>query len=101
MWSSIESIYVSYDSNAGKLHFNDGSFWVMGSVSAGTEWDSGTMYPTLMEDSNGNQVIIAYNAGVGVTWSNSSSRINTIEDVRGNGSADYSFTYNSAMPFRT
>ncbi|MGA2882186.1 MAG: hypothetical protein ABSG13_24810 [Bryobacteraceae bacterium] len=102
VWSSLESVYVSYDSNAGKLHFNDGSFWVMGSTSAGTEWDSGTMYPTLMEDSNGNEVIITYNAGVGVTWSNSSSRINTIEDVRGNGAADYTFTYNSdAIPHLT
>ncbi len=26
VWSSLESIYVSYDSNASKLHFNDGSF---------------------------------------------------------------------------
>ena len=53
------------------------------------------MYPTLMEDSNGNQVIITYNAGLGVGWNNSSSRINTIEDVRGNGSSDYTFTYNT------
>jgi hypothetical protein len=85
IWTSVESVYVSYDSNAGKLHFNDGSFWVMGCTSAGTEWDSGTMYPTLVEDSNGNEVFINYNDGVGVTWPNSSSRISTIEDVRGNG----------------
>jgi YD repeat-containing protein len=92
VWTSVESVYVSYDSNVGKLHFNDGSFWVMGSTSAGTEWDAGTMYPTLMEDSNGNQVVISYNDGVGVTWGNSSSRISTIEDVRG---SDYAFTYNT------
>ncbi len=60
------------------------------------------MYPTLMEDSNGNEVIIAYNAGVGVTWGNSSSRISSIEDVRRNGAADYTFSYNGdAIPHLT
>jgi RHS repeat-associated protein len=102
VWSSLESIYVSYDSTVGKLHFNDGSFWVMGSVSAGTEWDAGTTYPTLMEDSNGNEVTITYNAGVGVTWGNSSSRISTIQDVRGGLAADYTFSYNAdAIPHLT
>jgi len=57
IWTSTgQSSYVSYDSNANKLHFNDGSFWVMGCTSAGTEWDSGTMYPTQMEDSNGTKL---------------------------------------------
>jgi hypothetical protein len=40
-------------------------------------------------------VNIAYGSGVGVGWINSSSHISTIEDVRGNGSRDYAFTYNS------
>ncbi len=75
-------------------YFNDGSFWLMNCTSAGTEWDAGTMYPTQIEDSNGNQIFINYADGVGVTWANSSSRISTIEDVRGNGSPDYTFTYN-------
>lgn len=102
VWSSLESVYVSYDSNAAKLHFNNGSYWVMGCVSAGTEWDAGTLYPTLMEDSNGNEIFINYNDGVGVTWTNSSSRISSIEDVRGYGSADYVFAYNSdAIPHLT
>ncbi len=102
IWTSRESIYVSYNANTNTVHFNDGSFWVMGCTSAGTEWDGGTMYPTLMEDSNGNQVIIGYKAGVGTTWSDSSSRISTIEDVRGNGTRDYAFTYNTdAIPHLT
>ena len=97
VWSSQESIYVYYDTTVSppRLHFTDGSFWEFGSVSAGTEQDAGTMYPTLMEDSNGNQTLLVYNDGVGTNWSNSSSRISTIEDVRGNGSPDYSFSYNS------
>ena len=102
VWSSQESIYVYYDSNAGRLHFRDGSFWVLGAISAGTEQDAGSMYPTLIEDSNGNQIILNYKNGVGVTQSNSSSRISTIEDVRGQGAADYTFSYNSdAIPHLT
>jgi hypothetical protein len=30
VWTSRDSIYVSYDSNTNRLYFNDGSFWVMG-----------------------------------------------------------------------
>ena len=37
VWSSSESIYVWFDSNTDRLHFSDGSFWVMGCTSAGTE----------------------------------------------------------------
>ena len=96
IWTSQESIYVSYDANEGYLHFNDGSFWYMEEcISGGTEWDAGTMYPTRMEDSNGNYILIGYYNGVGITGTNSSSRISGIEDVRGNGSQDYTFSYSS------
>src|SRR5262249_19095376 len=61
VWTSKESIYLTYDSNTQRLYFPDGSFWLFGSVSAGTEQDAGSMYPTVMEDTNGNQVIIVYN----------------------------------------
>ena len=54
--TSLEGIYLAYNSSNGQLYFPDGSFWVFGSTSAGTEQDAGTMYPTLMEDSNGNQL---------------------------------------------
>ena len=94
VWSSQEGIYVYYDSNAGLLHFRDGSFWTMGSLSAGTEQDAGTMYPTLIEDSNGNQITLVYNDGDGVTWGNSSSRISTVTDVR-TTTPTYSFSYNT------
>lgn len=97
VWTSTEGIYISYDWGSNRLHFNDGSFWVMGCTSAGTEQDAGTMYPTTMEDSNGNQVIVSYAAGAGVIWNNSSGRIQSIEDVRGNGSATYQFTYTGGV----
>ena len=51
-----EPVHVWYDSNAQVLHFADGSFWTMGSLSSGMEQDAGTIYPTVMEDANGNQL---------------------------------------------
>jgi hypothetical protein len=63
VWSSTESAFVWYDSNTNLLHFRNGTFWVMGCVSAGGEPDAGTLYPTVVEDSNGNQIIITYMAG--------------------------------------
>jgi RHS repeat-associated protein len=102
LWKSKESIYVAYEWNSARLYFSDGSFWAFGSVSAGTEEDAGTRYPTLMQDTNGNQVLVRYNNGAGVTWTNSSARINEIEDVRGNNSYvppwTYRFSYSTASP---
>ncbi len=97
VWSSSESIYVWYDSNANILHFRDGSFWIMGCTSSGSEPDAGTMYPTTMEDSNGNQILVSYFAGANQPFSNSSARIQTIKDVRGpnyfGSPSTYSFIY--------
>ena len=44
--SSSQSVYVWLDTtvNPNRLHFKDGSFWVMGSTSAGMEQDAGAMY---------------------------------------------------------
>jgi len=101
IWTSLQSAYITYDSTVtpGILHFNDGSFWTMGATSAGTEQDAGTMYPTVIEDSNGNQVLLYYNTGLGVTFANSSARINYIEDVRAipnpTTRQTYVFTYNA------
>jgi len=61
IWSSTESVYVWYNSNQNRLYFRNGTFWVMGCVSAGGEQDAGTLYPTIVEDTNGNQIIITYN----------------------------------------
>ena len=56
VWTGKEGVYVHYDANTNKLYFNDGSFWVMGAESDGAEFDAGTRYPTLMQDTNGNQL---------------------------------------------
>lgn len=96
IWSSSQGAYVWFDSNWDVLHFKDGSFWAMGAVSDGTEQDAGSMYPTVMQDSNGNQVLVTYQTGAqSPVIGNSSARIATIEDDRAQGSprVTYNFTY--------
>ena len=88
-WSSTRGIYVWFDANTNILHFRDGMFWVMGCVSGGLEADAGTMYPTVVEDVGGNQVILTYETAAGLPWDgvsvwtpNTSSRLSAVEDVR-------------------
>jgi RHS repeat-associated protein len=90
VWSSTEGIYIYYDSNSGRLYFKDGSFWTFGSLSAGGEVDAGTLYPTAMQDTNGNQISITYKSGSGLGGGNSSARIDQITDVRG---VPFTFNY--------
>lgn len=92
IWTSSESLYVWFDSNANVLHFANGNFWYFGCMSALGEQDAGDMYPTVIEDSNGNQVTLTYDTGIGATWSNSSARVVNVADVRGSA---YSFSYAS------
>jgi hypothetical protein len=96
--SSTQSVYVWLDTTVSpnRLHFKDGTFWVLGSTSGGTEQDAGTMYPTIIEDRFGNQVLIGYDTAAGLPFAqnplypytpttytpNTSARIVAIEDVR-------------------
>ena len=86
VWSSQQAAYVWFDSSTDLLHFRDGSFWNMNVISASTEQDAGTIYPSQMEDTNGNYIQLAYLAAVGYPWysTNTSSRIYTITDPRAN-----------------
>ena len=100
VWSSTEGVNIWFDTtySPARLYFPDGSFWVFGCTSAGTEQDAGYMYPTLIEDSNGNQIDVSYFNGLNTTWPNSSARIRNITDVRpptGAVPATYDFFYNS------
>ena len=88
IWSSRESVYVEYDSSSNRLYFRNGSFWVMGCTSASGEPDQGTMYPTLMQETNGNQITISY-------LFNNSARISAIYDVRA-GYYTFSYSYDAA-----
>jgi hypothetical protein len=97
VWSSKQSVYVSYDSNTGRLWFKNGTFWLFGSTSAATEQDAGTLYPTSMTDRNGNYILVDYYPGAGQTGDNTSGRIRYIEDVRAVNDSGvyrtYKFTY--------
>jgi hypothetical protein len=101
VWTCGGGIYASYDANANRLYFPDGSFWVMGVTSGGTEQDAGTMYPSIMEDTNGSQIFVRYNRGINSPLPSSSARPKEIEDVRAvyNSTTGtyqtYTFTYNS------
>jgi hypothetical protein len=105
VWSSTQGNYVWFDATANVLHFKDGTFWVFGRASGGLEADAGTLYPTTIEDVNGNQIAITYQPGTGLSpnTTNSSSRIALIADVRaqviyGATLATYRFTYNNNLP---
>ena len=91
VWTSQESVYISFDTNTNRLYFADGSFWVMGSQSASGEPDAGTLYPTLIQDSNGNQITITYDVGAGSGSTNTSARITNLYGPQ----ARYIFTWNS------
>ena len=109
-WTSRDSIHLTYDALRNRLYFPDGSFWVFGACSSGAEDDSGIRYPTLMQDTNGNQLAIHYLRGAGTVWDDSSARIDYIDDVRAPAPqwnerqvyATYLFAYNAdAVPHLT
>ncbi len=94
IWSSTGTgVYVEYDSAAQRLYFPDGHFWIMGATSSGLEDDAGSLYPTVMEDTNGNQVVVHYRTGYGAGGANSSARIDQIFDLRGGAPPSGTPTY--------
>ena len=61
--------------------------------SAPSEPDAGTLYPSVIQDSNGNQIQIQYGAAQG-NAANTCGRITSITDTRATGSnSSYVFTY--------
>jgi hypothetical protein len=96
VWTSLQGIYVSYDANAQRLYFNNGSFWAMGCISASSEADAGTLYPTTIQDANGNSITITYMGGIGTGGTNSSARPWYIQDSRWTyRGVAYEFSYNT------
>jgi len=96
LWTSREGAHVTFDQNASKLYFPDGSFWIMNVQSAISEDDAGTLHPSLIQDSNGNRIQLQYAAAKGYTTANTSARITNIMDTRASGgSASYTFNYNT------
>ena len=92
-WTSSEGVYVVYSTatSPGRLYFPSGVYWAMGCTAGTGEADAGTLYPTLMQDTNGNQIVIHYYDTGGNWLGEGSARISTIEDVR--TTTPYSQTY--------
>jgi hypothetical protein len=83
VWTSGESgVYLEYDANSRRLYYPDGTFWLMGAESSEAEADAGTLYPTVAEDPNGNEITFVYANGMYAASGNSSSRIKYVADVR-------------------
>jgi RHS repeat-associated protein len=99
VWRSLHGHYVTWEPAQSVLWFANGSSMTFGSVAGPHEADAGTLYPTLIQDTNGNQIVVSYLAGIGQGGSNSSGRISQIEDARagfaGSGQFSYRFLYNS------
>jgi hypothetical protein len=66
VWTSPEIPGISFDATTLRLYFLDGSYWYIGCLSEGAEQDAGSRYPTLVQDTNGNQIFISYRPGIGV-----------------------------------
>src|SRR5581483_11513632 len=105
LWSSQEGTRAIFDANNNVLRFPDGSFWNMGVQSSGAEQDSGALYPSLLADTNGNWIVLAYAAGAGTGGLvNTSARITSIRDARELNSTypTYLMQYNTdAIPHLT
>jgi RHS repeat-associated protein len=80
-WYSRDNAYVWYDAANQRLYFPDGSLWLMANLTGNSEADAGTRYPTVIQDSNGNQIRVSYYGNT--------ARIGSIQDVRGS----YGFGY--------
>jgi RHS repeat-associated protein len=96
VWTSSQGTYMNYVEATNRIYFNNGSWWQMDCVSGGVEEDAGSRYPTKVQDSNGNFIVLRYATGVDSIYENSSARILQIEDVRvSNGASTFTFTYNT------
>jgi RHS repeat-associated protein len=101
VWRSLHGHYITWDPSQSVLWFADGSSMTFGSVAGPYEANAGTLYPTLIQDTNGNQVLVSYLAGMGQTGTNSSGRISQIQDARagfaGSGQFSYLFLYSADL----
>lgn len=99
VWRSLHGHYITWDPAQSVLWFSNGSSMTFGSIAGPYEADAGTLYPTLFQDANGNQITISYLPGIGQVGRNSSGRISEIQDARagfaGNNQFSYRFLYSA------
>ena len=102
VWVSLNGHYFTWDPASATVKHASGNMLVFSCTSSAGEPDAGALYPTLIQDTNGNQVIVQYQAGYLGQGSDSSSRITSISDARAaiSGSdQSYSFAYsNDRLP---
>ena len=107
IWRSKTGLFVEYDASERRLYFPGGSYWEFDCTANGTEADAGTLYPTRLVDTNGNEIKLAYQGGLRYGGVNGSARVTEVEDVRaklvsGSKYRSYLFTYNAdAIPHLT
>lgn len=103
-WISIDGHYLTWVANASTLYYPNGTSLTFGCVSGEREVDAGTLYPTVIDDSNGNQIFVRYSPGIGESKGDTSGRLQLIEDARAiyDGARPYSyiFSYDSNAPHR-
>jgi RHS repeat-associated protein len=98
VWVSLNGSYLTFDPASASLKEASGKTLVFGCTSSAEEPDAGTLHPTLIQDTNGNQIKIQYAAGSRSLTINTSSRINSISDARAsttNSGVTFSFRYSS------
>ncbi len=101
-WVSSDGTYLVWNPSSSTLSLPSGTIMQFASTSAASEPDAGSLHPTLVQCTNGNQVILSYLAGQGGNGAaNTSGRIAKIQDARsgyaGDGSFSYVFLYSSAI----
>jgi hypothetical protein len=106
IWRATKGIFVEYDATAQRLYFPGGSYWEFGCTANGTEADAGTLYPTRLVDTNGNEIKLRYQGGLHYGGTNGSARVTEVEDVRSvavtGGYRSYQLSYNAdAIPHLT
>jgi len=74
LYMSRDSTYMLWDRVLNRLTFRDGTYWDFDYVASDGGPDSGTRYPTRIQDTNGNYVTIEYTTG---------ARVSAIKDSRG------------------
>ena len=96
-WITVSGSYLSWNPASATLSHSDGTTLHFESQSSAGEPDAGTLHPTLIQDRNGNQIVVNYAVGAGGGAANTSGRISSIADARSaysqDGQNSYVFEY--------
>jgi RHS repeat-associated protein len=98
-WVCVDGTYITWDPESSTLYLKDGSILVFGCTAGAKEPDAGNQHPTVIRDTNGNQIVLRYLPGLGESQTDSSGRISEISDARAvtgsDGQRSYVFIYDA------